>query len=375
MPFDVRDLSGAVPGEALAIGRYRRLVAGWLLVICGMILVMIVLGGITRLSGSGLSIMEWAPLSGTLPPLDHAEWEKLFALYRTIPQYQLLHEGFGLAGFQRIFWMEWVHRLWGRLIGMAFFVPLVWFWWTGRLQPSLRTGLVVIFLIGGLQGAVGWFMVASGFFPDSTSVAPYRLAIHLGLALVLYVAILWLALGLLRPVPTAYPATRALRRLLQGFCVLLFVTIVAGSLVAGSHAGFEYNTFPLMEGRLVPANYSRLHPWFGNLVANPAAVQFNHRLLGTLVVGVAMALVVAGLRMRLSRGTRIALAVLGALVGLQYILGVATLLEVVPMPLAVVHQANAVLVLTAAVVALHGVRPIRKVSVQPRPGMLPRASG
>ena len=139
--------------------------------------------------------MGWAPLSGTLPPLDHAEWEKLFALYRTIPQYQLLHEGFGLAGFQRIFWMEWVHRLWGRLIGIAFFGPLAWFWWTGRLQPSLRTGLVVIFLIGGLQGAVGWFMVASGFFPDSTSVAPYRLAIHLGLALVLYVAICGLPLG------------------------------------------------------------------------------------------------------------------------------------------------------------------------------------
>jgi cytochrome c oxidase assembly protein subunit 15 len=375
MPFDVRELPGRTLDELRVISRDRRLVAGWLFMICGMILVMIMLGGITRLSGSGLSIMEWAPLSGVLPPLSHAQWERLFALYRTIPQYQLLHEGFGLAGFQRIFWMEWVHRLWGRLIGITFFVPLVWFWWTGRLRPALRTGLAVIFLLGGLQGAVGWFMVASGFLPDTMSVAPYRLAVHLGLALVLYVAILWCALGLVRPLPTASLAAGTWRRLWQAFCLLLILTIIAGSFVAGTHAGFEYNTFPLMEGRLVPANYSRLQPWLANLVANPAAVQFDHRLLATMVVLVSISLIATGFFLQLPRFTRIALAATGVLVGVQYLLGITTLLEVVPLPLAVAHQANAVLVLTSAIVVLHGVRPMRQESEQPNRGMLLHTAG
>ncbi|HSU06741.1 MAG TPA: COX15/CtaA family protein [Acetobacteraceae bacterium] len=352
MPFDVRES----PAEWATASRDRRLVAIWLFVVCAMILIMVVLGGITRLTGSGLSIMEWAPLQGVLPPLNHAEWEKLFALYRTIPQYQLLHAGSGLTDFKQLFWLEWVHRLWGRLIGVAFFVPLVWFWATGRVEGRLRGGLAVIFLIGGLQGAVGWFMVASGFFPDSTSVAPYRLAIHFALALALYAAVLWCALGLLRPVPAAAAGGSVSRRLLQAFCIILVLTIVAGSFVAGTHAGFEYNTFPLMEGRLVPINYARSDPLLSNLISNPAAVQFDHRLLATLTVALAALAVLVGCNRRLPRYTRVSLAALGALVALQYALGVATLLLVVPIPLAVAHQANAVVVLTAAIVALHSLR-------------------
>ena len=249
MPFDLREFPGAPPGKRATSGRDRRLVAGWLFAICGMILAMVVLGGVTRLTGSGLSIMEWAPLSGILPPLDHAGWEKLFALYREIPQYRLLHDGLTLDGFRKIFWLEWFHRLWGRLIGIAFLVPLGWFWATRKVERRLRPRLLLIFLLGGLQGAVGWFMVASGFLPHSTAVEPYRLAIHLSLALVLYAAILWTALGLVTPGVPSGPAAPTLRSVLEVFCVLLALTIVAGSFVAGTHAGFEYNTLPADGGQ------------------------------------------------------------------------------------------------------------------------------
>ncbi|HEX5326273.1 MAG TPA: COX15/CtaA family protein [Acetobacteraceae bacterium] len=360
MPFDVRDFPGALPSERAASTRNRRLIAGWLFTICAMILVMVVLGGVTRLSGSGLSIMQWAPVTGIVPPLSHAAWEKLFALYKSIPQYQLLHAGFGLDGFKRIFWLEWVHRFWGRLLGLAFFAPLVWFWATGRLERRLRPLLALIFLLGGLQGAIGWFMVESGFFPDSTSVSPFRLAIHLALALALYGAILWTALGLIRPATVGMGAAARhvslLRTALLVFAALLVLTILAGSLVAGTHAGFEYNTFPLMEGRLVPANYAQLVPFVRNLYANLAAVQFDHRLLATLTTAAAMVVVVLGLSRRQPGNVRMTVAALGLLVAMQFGLGVATLLMVVPVRLAAAHQANAVLVLTAALVAINAVR-------------------
>ena len=197
MPFDAR-----APADARHL-RDRRHVALWLLVLCGMILVMVALGGATRLTGSGLSIMEWAPLRGTLPPLTEAEWNRLYTLYRQIPQYELVNKGFGLAGFKEIFWLEWAHRLWGRLIGLAFIVPLAVLWWRGAVPHALVPRLLGLFVLGGLQGAVGWFMVASGFLPESIAVSPYRLVVHLGLALVLYAALLWTALGLLRPVQVA----------------------------------------------------------------------------------------------------------------------------------------------------------------------------
>lgn len=332
----------------------RRAVGLWLIVIAAMIGVMVVLGGATRVSGSGLSIMEWAPLSGALPPLSGAEWRRLFALYQQIPQYHLLHEGMDLAGFQHIFWLEWVHRLWGRLLGVAFFLPLVVFWWRGWLPRRLIWRLVGIFVLGGMQGAVGWFMVASGFFPDSTAVAPARLVIHLGLALVLYAAVLWTAFSELIPAPPGQPAAlvRAGARLTLA---LVTLTILAGGFVAGLHAGLEYNTFPLMEGRWVPAGYATLTPFWYNLIANIAAVQFDHRMLATTALLAALLTLVAGgwQRARLSPLLRRALAALAAIILLQFALGVTTLLLVVPAPLAVLHQAGAVALLTAAIFAVY----------------------
>lgn len=361
MPFDVRDFPGAPAGDRAASRRNRLAVACWLFGVAGMILVMIVLGGITRLTGSGLSIMEWAPLSGALPPLNDADWQRLYHLYEQIPQYALLHQGFGLAGFKQIFWLEWVHRLWGRLIGVAFLAPFLWFWATGRLERRLRPWLASLFVLGALQGLVGWIMVASGFQPETTSVSPYRLVIHLVLALALYCAILMTGLTVLRRAPPERPVA-GLRPLAWTCAVLTGVTIIAGGLVAGTHAGFAYNTFPLMEGRLVPAEYARLAPFWRNLTDNIAAVQFDHRLLATLTALAATAAVAVGLARRQSGYLRMALLALGATVIVQYGLGVATLLLVVPVALAAAHQANAVLLLSSTLLLLDATRMPRRAS-------------
>lgn len=346
MPFDT-SLARKVQPAASTGGKP---VAIWLFCLCGMLLVMIVLGGSTRLTGAGLSIMEWAPFRGALPPVSQAEWQRLFELYRQIPQYQLLNDTMNLAGFKQIFWIEWVHRLWGRLLGLAFLVPFLWLWAKGQITRWLVPRLVLLFVLGGLQGAVGWFMVASGFLPDTTSVSPYRLVIHLALALGLYVAILWTGLsqlGWTRPGP---PPAPKLRRLIALVCALVSVTILAGGFVAGTHAGFDYNTFPLMDGRLIPEGYARLHPLSRNLTENIAAVQFDHRLLATLTALATAATIAAGVRVAALRSSLFAL---GGTVAAQYVLGVVTLLTVVPAPLAVAHQFIAVMVLTAAVTTLH----------------------
>ena len=356
MPFDDRDFPGALPEDRAATRRARRLVAGWLFMVAGMILVMIVLGGITRLTGSGLSIMEWAPLRGVLPPMNDAEWQRLFQLYQQIPQYALVNEGFGLAGFKQIFWLEWVHRLWGRLIGVVFLAPLVWLWATGRIERRLRPWLVLLFVLGALQGLVGWVMVASGFLPDTTAVSPYRLVIHLVLALALYVAVLWTGLTVLRPAPLRLAAIQPLRALGVVAALLVALTIVAGGFVAGTHAGLDYNTFPLMDGQLVPAVYAQLEPFLRNLTENIAAVQFDHRLLATLTALAVATTLAVGLSTAPPRAVGMPLIALGAAVAVQYGLGVATLLLVVPVWLAAVHQAIAVLVLTAAIVLLHALR-------------------
>ncbi len=348
MPFDVKEF----PAAALAAERHRPYVAGWLFVQCGMLLVMIALGGATRLTGSGLSIMEWAPIMGALPPWSDTEWQRLFALYQQIPQYELLHAGFGIDGFKHIFWLEWTHRLWGRLIGIAFLVPLLWFWARGALTKRLGLRLAGLFVLGGLQGAVGWFMVASGFFPDSTAVSPYRLVVHLTLALSLYAAMLWLGLSL---VPSQIRQA-APRGLLRWTAALVALTILAGGFVAGTHAGFIYNTFPLMDGTLVPSGYGELQPFLRNLTENLAAVQFDHRLLATLTALLAAAAVAAGLCQGAAGRLRAALLALALAVGVQYLLGIATLLWGVPVSLATLHQAAAVLVLTAALTALHAAR-------------------
>ena len=351
MSSAVSTASRPVPSRARAAP--NRAVAGWLFCICFMLLVMISLGGATRLTGSGLSIMEWAPLMGVLPPLSDAEWHRLYALYQQTPQYELVNQGFGLAGFKSIFWLEWVHRLWGRLMGAVFLLPLIWFAARGRISRRLAVRLFLLFLLGGLQGAIGWFMVASGFAEGSTAVSAYRLVMHLALALALYGAILWTALELWRPEPVSL--VPGLRRLLAWVSALVGLTILAGGFVAGLKAGLIYNTFPLMDGRLVPESYGTLHPLLRNLTENLAAVQFDHRLLATLTALLTFGTTLYGLR----RTRDPAFVALGFAVAVQYALGVATLLLVVPVPLATLHQAVAILLLTAALVNLYRQRTAR----------------
>jgi cytochrome c oxidase assembly protein subunit 15 len=351
MPFD------PIPSELATerrAARDRAQVSAWLFTICGMFLVMIALGGATRLTGSGLSIMEWAPLSGVLPPIGHAAWEHLYALYQQTPQYKLEHEGFGIAGFRHIFWLEWIHRFWGRLIGVVFLVPLVVFVVRRQIPRRLVPRLALLFVLGGLQGAVGWFMVASGFFPDNTSVAPVRLVIHLSLALTLYAAILWTGLSVRRPVPVVRAGARNVLGLAQIATALTAVTIVAGGFVAGTHAGLVYNTFPLMGGHLVPEAYGLLDPFWRNMIENTAAVQFDHRVLATVTAIAVLATVVVGVRAKVP-----GLWVLLGAVGVQYALGVTTLLTHVPVALGTLHQGVAVLLLSALIVTLHGLRGAR----------------
>ncbi len=339
--------------------RNPRLVSAWLFALCAMMLVMIALGGATRLTGSGLSIMEWRPVTGIVPPLTHAQWEHEFALYRQIPQYRILHDGFGLAGFQQIFWLEWIHRFCGRLIGLLLLVPLVVFAWRGAIGARLIVRLAVFFVLGGLQGAIGWFMVASGFDPNSTAVAPVRLVLHLCCAFALYAAVLWTALDVREPVAAAVrPGPGALwtRRLSSLCCLLIGITVVAGGFTAGTHAGFTFNSFPDMDGHLLPQHYARLVPFWRNLTQNLAAVQFDHRVLATVTaLSVGLTLLV-GLRTRLGKSAHDALMLLGWMVLGQYALGVTTLLLVVPVWAGTLHQTWAAILLGGALVVRHRLR-------------------
>jgi cytochrome c oxidase assembly protein subunit 15 len=356
MPFDSRSFP-VMPAER-GDRTNARAVAVWLLAVAGLVWIMVAIGGATRLTGSGLSIMEWAPLSGTLPPLSDAEWQRLYDLYRTIPQYQILNAGFGMEGFKRIFWLEWIHRFWGRMIGLAYLLPLLWFTFRGTIPRASRTRLWLLLALGGLQGAIGWFMVASGFEADRTAVSPYRLVLHLGMAFLLFGLLVWTALGLLRPEPVPLPAearARARPWLLAAFW-LAVATMLAGGFVAGIRAGFSYNTFPLMDGRLVPEGYLDLSPAWKNLTANIAAVQFNHRLLATLTGLSALAAAVAAWRWLPAGSARRAVWLFAGVVAAQYVLGVATLLHVVPVSLGTLHQAVAVGVLAAGLLAWHGLR-------------------
>ncbi|MFO1056570.1 MAG: COX15/CtaA family protein [Dongiaceae bacterium] len=337
----------------------RRLVALWLLACCAMILAMVVIGGVTRLTESGLSIMEWQPISGALPPWSEAEWQRVFALYQQIPQFELVNHSMTLAEFKGIFWWEYVHRLWGRLIGLAFALPLLAFWLGGRLPRGLAPRLLLLLALGGLQGLVGWWMVQSGL-SHRIDVSQYRLTLHLGLALVVYVAMLWTALDLLRPVPAALPpAAAGLRRALIAATALIALTMAMGGFVAGLKAGFIYNSFPLMAGQILPADGWALAPAWRNLTENPVLAQFVHRWLAVLTLAAVLALWLGARRLRLPRAAALPLGLMAGMALLQVALGISTLLLVVPIPLAAAHQAGAVVLLTLATLALHGLRPPR----------------
>jgi len=341
--------------------RAGRAIGLWLLTCCAMVFAMVVIGGVTRLTHSGLSMVEWKPLVGVLPPLSELEWQRVFGLYQATPEYRAVNDGMSLSEFQAIFWWEWFHRLFAHLIGVVFIVPFLWFWLRGAISRSLMPRLLGLFLLGGLQGVVGWLMVASGLV-DRPSVSHYRLAAHLSTAVLIFTLMLWQALNLLQPEAGsgALAPARSLRRHLALALGLALVTLFWGALVAGLHAGLIYNTFPLMNGVLLPDEAWFYRPAWINILENPPTVQFCHRWLalttGAVVLGYWVRTLIAGAA--LNAGTRWIATALGAMVVVQIGLGITTLLLAVPVPVAVAHQGGAFIVLALLVWALHEQRPV-----------------
>jgi len=337
-------------------GRYDRQIGIWLLCVCAAIFIMLMIGGATRLTHSGLSMMTWDPLMGWIPPLNEQQWLESFAHYKKIPEYYELNPDMDLAGYKRIFVLEYVHRVWGRLIGLIFLLPFLYFLLSGKIARSFRPKLVMMFVLGGLQGLLGWYMVSSGF--TSPHVSQYRLTAHLTTAFIIYGYILWVAMGLLLPrqEPSLYADTSLLRRLSLGLTGLVLLTVMAGGMVAGLRAGFAYNTFPLMDGHFIPDGYAMLHPFYRNFFENIAAVQFDHRILAETTVLCTIGLWWYSRRLELSARARRALNLLAGMALVQLALGISTLLLVVPIWLAVIHQGGAMLLFSLALLTNHSLR-------------------
>ena len=339
--------SGAGPGDPRAVGRW---LAWWAF----LVFLVVIVGGATRLTESGLSITEWKPVTGVVPPLTEAKWTEEFSKYQRIPQYERMNPDMTLRAFKVIYLWEFVHRLVARLVGAAYLIPLLWFAARRRIPPEFLPVLVGILGLLAMQGAMGWWMVSSGL-SVRTEVSQYRLAAHLSLALVLYAITVWTAASLLdggrRRAAGTLLGGRT-RRLFGALTALLFVTAGTGALVAGLRAGKVYNSFPLMGDGLVPPGYFQFSPWWLNLFENHGAVQFNHRLLATLTF---VAVCATWFALRTTADARFARRLhlmLGA-AGLQFALGVITLLLAVPISLGVAHQGGAVVLLTAVLLAWH----------------------
>jgi cytochrome c oxidase assembly protein subunit 15 len=326
----------------------NRPVRWWLVSIAVLIAIMVLVGGATRLTESGLSIVEWKPVTGTLPPLSEVQWTQAFEAYKTIPQYRELNAGMNLGEFKTIFWWEWSHRLLGRIIGVAYLLPFIWFLWRGVLDADLKRRLWLIFGLGALQGAVGWWMVASGL-SQRVEVSQYRLATHLVLALFIFAAIVWTLRRLTNRPPSA--ASSRLKITSVALVVLTFVQLYLGALVAGLRAGKIYNTWPDIDGAFVPSA-ARLFfeaPWWRNLFDNALTVQFEHRMAAYLLFALALLHAFDAVRSRAGAAAINGALGLAAAVTLQATLGILTLLNQVPVLLALAHQAVAIVVLTLAI--------------------------
>jgi cytochrome c oxidase assembly protein subunit 15 len=326
-------------------------VAAWLFACCALVFAMVVVGGITRLTHSGLSIVEWQPLIGAVPPLNDAEWQAEFAKYQRTPEFKQRNFDMTVGGFKSIFWWEYIHRLLGRVIGVAFLLPFLYFLARGRLDRPLAWRLAGIFLLGALQGAMGWYMVASGLV-DDPRVSQFRLTAHLTLAFLIYAAMFWVALGIVAP--TRFGAPRGVRALSTWVVVLVFGMIVTGGLVAGIRAGYAYNTFPLMNGHFVPPEILMMKPWWMNFGYNMATVQFDHRIIAwTLALLVPATWIAVRRAPGTARHASWAAHALLLAIAVQIALGISTLLLKVPVALGTAHQGWAVVVLTSALWLRH----------------------
>ncbi len=350
----------AAPAASGAVSDAYAAVRAWLWFVTLLVLAMVVVGGATRLTGSGLSITEWRPFMGAIPPLTEAAWLSEFEKYRAIPQYELLNKGMSLAEFKFIYWWEWGHRQLGRFVGFAYFLPWLWFVARGVVRGRLAVWLACVGALGGFQGAIGWVMVASGLKEGMIAVAPIKLALHLTTACVILTCLVWTARAL-RPASAAPVVSPGAVLRARAIVALVLVQIALGAIVAGSKSGLTYNTWPLMDGALVPPPSALFAatPWFANFVENSTLIQFNHRLTAYLLLGVA---VWHWLAMRRAgepswKALHLLLAIL-----VQAALGVATLVLMVPLWAALLHQLLAALLLVSAVMHAEGLGRSRTVA-------------
>ena len=332
--------AASTPLSVNVTAQSQKFVAYWLFFMASLVAIMVVIGGVTRLTGSGLSMVEWRPLMGTLPPLNAVEWQRVFDLYRASPEYRQLNYGMDLGEFKTIFFWEYFHRLWGRLIGLAFSLPFLFLLVTGRVPFGYHLRLTALLLLGGIQGIIGWWMVKSGL-SENAAVSQYRLAVHLGTALLIFSLLIWTALDLL------YQPSRWPRGHTMGSLILIAITILAGALVAGMDAGFLYNEYPLMGAGFVPIEYGEAG--YLDAFENPASAQFHHRWIAALTFGAVLAL---GMRAWRSGCRMLGGVVIGA-ISLQFLLGIATLLHGVPVTLGGMHQAGAVILLGTTLALAH----------------------
>jgi cytochrome c oxidase assembly protein subunit 15 len=334
------------------IERNRRQVRIWLGFVLFMLFVLVLVGGATRLTGSGLSITEWKPIHGVIPPIGAQEWQEEFELYKRIPQYEQVNKGMTVDEFKTIFWWEWAHRLIARSIGFVFAVPLAFFWLTGRIERKMRWPLVGLLALGGFQGFIGWWMVSSGL-AERVSVSQYRLATHLTIACLIFAGTVWL-MRALAPHSDDEAPTQGSRRMAGIIAGMAIFQIYLGALVAGLHAGFTYNTWPLMDGAVVPGGLFLQQPWWINLFENPKTVQFVHRIGAYVLFALALVHLIASLRAAPETTHARRALVLFGLVCLQATIGILTLIWQVPLGWALAHQGGALVVLGFAVAHWRG---------------------
>ena len=334
----------------------EKIIAVWLFVLCGMVFFMVILGGLTRLTHSGLSMVSWRPITGWLPPIGVQEWQSVFELYKETPEFKKINDGMTIDGFKSIFWLEYGHRLWGRIIGIVFIFPFLFFLFKGWIRRGLAPRLIIILIMGGFQGVLGWYMVKSGLI-DNPDVSQYRLVAHLSAAIIIYGFMFWVAMSLVRVRHEVLPDF-SIKLLFASIFVTcwIFATIISGGFVAGLDAGLIYNTFPLMDGQFIPDGLWNMQPWHKNLFENVTTVQFNHRVFAEVSL-----LLIIGLwwYVRRSNVSRLVLRPFQAMlimVFIQVTLGILTLMFVVPIFVASLHQLGALILFTFSLWGAHMLR-------------------
>ncbi|MGD8784151.1 MAG: COX15/CtaA family protein [Thioalkalispiraceae bacterium] len=334
-----------------------RAIALWLIFVAILIYAMVILGGVTRLTGSGLSMVEWDPIMGVLPPFTEQEWQETFGKYKQFPEYQKKNLHMDLEGFKDIFVFEYAHRMLGRFIGLAFLIPFLFFLFKKRIRSELTPKLIIMFILGGLQGLLGWYMVKSGLVSDP-HVSQYRLAAHLSAAILIYSYILWVAWGLLNPEPqnSWVRGIESLRRNVKIAALLIVIMILSGAFVAGTRAGHGFNTFPLMNGYFIPPGLFDMSPFYLNFFENPTTIQFNHRMIAYLLILYIPIVWYSSKKYTLIPHTRNAFHLLLFIFIVQVVLGITTLLYEVPVALGAAHQGGALLLLTVVLYVVHELR-------------------